>query len=458
MALLDVNSLETLAVDSGPMEINPVAFAIPIFLGAIVIEAWISRRKRDVEIASNPDAEKPETYYFFGTALSDITVGTVFQGIEVLFNLFTFGAYLWLYENFNLVDWGDAAWAKWTVAILGVDLLFYWWHRTSHVVNVFWAVHGVHHQSEDFNLAVALRQPAFEPLTWFLFYAPLALVGIDPMTYLGAYGLNRFYQFWIHTEVVNTLGPLEWILNTPSHHRVHHGVQEQYLDKNYGAILIIWDRLFASFEQEDERVIYGTTVPLRSFNPVYANFSIFSRIGRLMSVASSPLQWAWAPFAHPEWLPGTVDPDAHLPKREQSDKYRPEMSSAAVTYVATHGIALSAMLFIFLLYEPQWTVPQLFLGATVLVLSCVSFIGILERRIWAWPAECLRLAGLVATIYWLGNSRYDATLISMIAAATATGSLVGLLFYRLTGEGDKSPVRAANDDAASSGAHHQQHD
>jgi sterol desaturase/sphingolipid hydroxylase (fatty acid hydroxylase superfamily) len=437
--------MSLMAVNVGPaspMEINPVAFAIPIFLIAILVEAWISRRQRD-------RADEGEAYYFFGTALSDVTVGTVFQGVEVLFNILTFGAYVWLFDNFNLVDWGDASWAKWAVALLGVDLMFYWWHRASHVVNFLWAVHGVHHQSEDFNLAVALRQPLFEPITWFFFYAPLALLGIDPMTYLGAYAINRFYQFWIHTELVDKLGPLEWVLNTPSHHRVHHGVQEQYLDKNYGAILIIWDRLFASFEPEEERVIYGTTVPLRSYNPVWANFAIFARIGRLMRVASSPLQWAWAPFAHPAWLPGSDDPDAHLPKRQQSAKYRPKASPAAIAYVAAHFLALGGFMFIFLLRESQWSFPQLCLGASVIVSASMAFTGILEARIWAWPLEILRLLGLIAAIYWLGSTHYPVTLAGMATAAMAAGSLVGLLLFRARRGDDRSASTSAEEASSS---------
>jgi sterol desaturase/sphingolipid hydroxylase (fatty acid hydroxylase superfamily) len=406
---------------SGGLEINPVAYAIPIFLVAIILEAIVARRRRRKDGVTED--------YYFGTALSDLTVGTVFQGVDVLFQLITFSAYVWLFNNYNLVDWGETSWAKWTVAMLGVDLMFYWWHRASHVINFMWAVHGVHHQSEDFNLAVALRQPLFEPLTWFFFYAPLAFLGVDPLTYLAAYGINRFYQFWIHTELVDKLGPLEWVLNTPSHHRVHHGVQDQYLDKNYGAILIIWDFIFRSFEKEEERVIYGTTTPLRSYNPVWANFAIFARIGRLMREAKTPLAWVWAPFAHPAWLPGETDPDAHLPKRVDCDKYRPRSNSAAVTYVAIHFLVMGVFMFFFLLHEPKWSIPQLGLGAFAIVAASMAFCGIIERRPWAWPLEIIRLSAFVAALYWMGMSRYEPSLVTMVSAALALGSIVGLLIY-----------------------------
>src|SRR5690606_16935223 len=125
----------------------------------------------------------------------------------------------------------------------------------------------------------ARETPQSEPLARFVFSAVLARAGGSPLVYLVAYGVNRLYQFWIHTELVRTLpAPCEWVLNTPSHHRVHHGVQPQYLDKNFGAVLILWDRLFGTFEPEGERVKYGTTVPLRSYNPLWANLQHLARI------------------------------------------------------------------------------------------------------------------------------------------------------------------------------------
>ncbi len=397
-------------------ELNVAAYAVPVFLIAVVVEALLGRRR--------------EGYYYFGTAISDLGCGTVFQGVEVIFKLITLGAYAWIYEHFRLVDWAEGHWAPWVIAIVGVDFLFYWWHRASHVVNSLWAVHGVHHQSEDFNLAVALRQPLFEPLTWFLFFVPLAFLGVSPLVYLAAYGLNRFYQFWIHTELVDKLGPLEWILNTPSHHRVHHGVQEQYLDKNYGAILIIWDRIFGTYEREEERVVYGTTTPLASYNPVWANFAIFGRIGRLAGRARALGQKLWAPFAHPAWLPSEGDPDAEADKRMEVPKYRPEISGATMAYVGAHFLFLGVGLFFFVLLEFRWTIPQLCLGAAVAVISGLSFSGLVERRPWALPMELVRLAAMFAAWAWLGSDYFPAEAMRMAAVGGFILSVLGLALFR----------------------------
>ena len=156
-------------------------------------------------------------------------------------------------------------------------------------MNMFWAVHAVHHQSEDLNLAVALRQPAFEALTIIPFHLPLALIGVDPAVYVACYAIDLIYQFWIHTELVGKLGRLEKLLNTPSCHRVHHGINPKYLDKNFGGILVIWDRLFGTYQPEEELAVYGVTHALASYNPLWANLAPFRDIAALSIAAERPI-------------------------------------------------------------------------------------------------------------------------------------------------------------------------
>jgi Sterol desaturase len=152
-------------------------------------------------------------------------------------------------------------------AILGWDFIYYWNHRWMHTSRYMWAIHVVHHSSERYNLSTALRQPVADALGTFVPYGVLALFGIQPSLILQARGINLIYQYWIHTDTIRTLGPLESVFNTASHHRVHHGMNRQYLDRNHGSILIIWDRLFGTFEREDEPVVYGLTKNINTFNP-----------------------------------------------------------------------------------------------------------------------------------------------------------------------------------------------
>jgi sterol desaturase/sphingolipid hydroxylase (fatty acid hydroxylase superfamily) len=153
-------------------------------------------------------------------------------------------------------------------AVLGWDFIYYWNHRLMHESRFLWAIHVVHHSSERYNLSTALRQPVADAFGTFVPYSALSLCGLQPALIATARGVNLLYQFWIHTDTIGRLGPLEKVLNTPSHHRVHHGSNRQYLDRNHGSILILWDRLFGTFEPEGESVVYGLTKNINTFNPV----------------------------------------------------------------------------------------------------------------------------------------------------------------------------------------------
>jgi sterol desaturase/sphingolipid hydroxylase (fatty acid hydroxylase superfamily) len=199
-------------------------------------------------------------------------------------------------------------WVAWLVAVVGIDLCYYWDHRAGHQIRLLWASHVVHHSSERYNLSTALRQTWTGEYT-VLFFLPVALLGVPVELVLASWSINLLYQFWIHTEAIDKLwAPLEWVLNTPSHHRVHHGTQPQYLDRNYGGILIVWDRLFGSFEPEGERVRYGLTTNIATHNPLRVATHEYVALWRDLRTAGS---WrdrtgyllrgpGWAPAAEPE--------------------------------------------------------------------------------------------------------------------------------------------------------------
>ena len=163
------------------------------------------------------------------------------------------------------LDLGEG-WLGWTAAIVGWDFIYYWNHRFMHEVRALWAVHVVHHSSEHYNLSTALRQPVADVFGVFVPYGLLAGAGIRPRLISQARGINLLYQYWIHTDAIRRLGPAEEVLNTPSHHRVHHGSNSKYIDRNHGSILIVWDRLFGTFEREDETVVYGLTKNIKTYN------------------------------------------------------------------------------------------------------------------------------------------------------------------------------------------------
>jgi len=268
---------------------NLVLYSIPAFVVLVLLElAWTRK---------HPALRGYETRDTFAS----LSMGLINVGISAGAKFLSIPMFAVLYEH-RLVDVVAAlgVWS-WLVLLFAEDLCYYWFHRLHHEVRVLWAAHVNHHSSQYYNLSTALRQPLLTPFTGPLFWAPLAVVGFPPAMILTAQAVSLLYQFWLHTEAVDRLGPLEWIMNTPSHHRVHHGKNVPYLDKNHAGIFIIWDRLFGTFAREDEKVVYGLTTDIKTFNPLRIGFHEFAAIGR--DVARAPTIGAKLGylFAPPGW-------------------------------------------------------------------------------------------------------------------------------------------------------------
>ncbi len=247
-------------------------YAIPFFVLLLLVEAWLAYR------------EQKHLYEVRDTFSSlAMGIGNVLSGL--LTKALIFGAFTLLYR-FRIFDLPSSSWWVWVLAFFADDFSYYWFHRVSHHVNWFWASHVVHHSSQKYNLAAALRQTWTGNLTGsFIFWLWMPLVGFHPVIVLTLQSISLIYQFWIHTELIRRLpSPIEFIFNTPSHHRVHHGTDLKYLDKNHAGILIIWDRMFGTFRNEEERPVYGLTRNIGSFNPVIVAFKtwmeLFKKAGR----------------------------------------------------------------------------------------------------------------------------------------------------------------------------------
>lgn len=243
------------------------------------------------------------TWTLFGDSVTNFITLAFFIGLTVLFfGAFYLAAFYGAFQ-FALFDI-EINWVTVGICILLADLAYYWEHRFMHRVNLAWATHTVHHSSPFFNISVAYR---FGPLDAFwpvFFHLPLVLLGFHPVVVLFAEVMVQLYQTLLHTEAVKKLPrPIEWIMNTPSHHRVHHGSNAAYLDKNYAGIFIIWDRLFGTFEEEKEEVVYGLVTPIESVNPFVAFLHGFIRLGRDLLRAQGLKGKLGVIFAPPGWQP-----------------------------------------------------------------------------------------------------------------------------------------------------------
>jgi alkylglycerol monooxygenase len=220
--------------------------------------------------------------YRLNDSVASLSQGLLSQAVAVCTQLFQVGLYSLAFARLAVIHdpaFWRTAWG-WLVAIVLFDFCDYWLHRAGHEIAVFWAAHVVHHQSEDFNFSTALRQETMVPLLGWVFYVPMAILGVPPAQFLMAGLIVLLYQFWIHTEHVGKLGWFDRVFSSPSNHRVHHAVNPQYINKNYGGMLVIWDRMFGTFAEEEEPCVYGTQTPLASWDPVWAVASVYVNLAR----------------------------------------------------------------------------------------------------------------------------------------------------------------------------------
>lgn len=439
-----------------------IQLAIPFFFALIAIEllaSWLTRRR----------------VFRLSDSIADLSCGVLSQITGLFVKLGTLVAYAWVQLNWSAQHWGlgipywpmgnpfpasEAAllgfgisWPdllSWTVVFVLVDFLYYWNHRYGHEVNILWAGHVVHHSSEDYNLAVALRQSSFHSFFSWVFYMPLALMGVPWEMFLVTNGLNLIYQFWIHTRLIGRMGPLEWVMNTPSHHRVHHGVNPEYIDKNYAGVFIIWDRMFGTFEPEREEPVYGITTPLRTWDPIWANLHV---VTALIKDARQTHNWrdkVWVFFARPGWRPADVGPTEY-PKPVDKRTYRlfdVAVPAGVAAYALVH-FALTIVITLPLLTAAgklMWDSPaslwQLALGGSAWVVFSLFVIArLLELQPYAWVMENLRLmaaAAAAGTLYFLdGGQWYYAA--GAVAAAVSIAWL-GSMRNTFTGRQSSFPA------------------
>jgi sterol desaturase/sphingolipid hydroxylase (fatty acid hydroxylase superfamily) len=361
--------------------VDYIQLAIPVFFLLIGIELVLARvLERDS--------------YRLNDSVGDLACGVLQQLGGVFLKTALFAGYAALYSGYRQLEIPmDAAWA-WVACFVGHDFLYYWFHRFSHEVNAGWAAHVVHHQSEEYNLAVALRQGAFQPAVSWVFYLPLALFGFPPAMFLAVSAFDTLYQFWIHTRLIGRLGPLEWVLNTPSHHRVHHARNPRYVDRNHGGTLIVWDRLFGTFAQERDEPVYGITRPLASFNPLWANLHYWAEMWDVARRTRRPLDRLRVLWMRPGWRPPDLGGPLRPTEVDRASyvKFDVPLARSAKRYVLGQFVVLLLVTTLYLRQSDALPTAARLAGAALVVWSLSSLGGLLDRRPWAVPLEAARLA------------------------------------------------------------------
>jgi alkylglycerol monooxygenase len=382
-----------------------IVFASPVFFLLIAIEWWWSVRvARQPGSRANLLAGGPAVGYRFNDAVANLGLGMASQVVGLLTKGVMVTAYALVFDHISLFP-GPASAAFWqsvpgfVLALLLYDFCYYWLHRLGHEMGVLWAAHVVHHQSQTFNLSTALRQTSSGFLLSWVFYLPLAALGVPPAVFGAVALVDLLYQFWVHTEYVGKLGWFDRWFCSPSNHRVHHAVNERYLDKNYGGVLIIWDRLFGSFIEEDERCIYGTRAPLESWDPLWANLEVYAALWRDCVAAPRWRDKLLVWFKHPGWRPeGLAQSQPKPPFRmDEVRTFNPPMDAMQwAVSIVLYGLLLAAVV---VLLDASAYLPDATTAATSagVVAGLWALCAAMQGRIGA-PMAALVALSVLATL------------------------------------------------------------
>lgn len=402
-----------------PEAVNYIIYSIPVFFLLIGIEIFIDKLKKT-------------GYYRLNDAVTNINAGITEQVTGAFLKAFVVGIYAWLFNHYRLFTMPENA-LTWIILFIGVDFFYYWFHRMAHEVNVLWGGHVVHHQSEEYNLSVALRQGAFQKFGSFLFYLPLAFLGFNPVLFIVISQFQTLYQFWIHTKTIHKLpAPVEFIFNTPSHHRVHHGRNPKYIDKNHGGTLIIWDRMFGTFQKEEEEVVYGITKPLKTWNPLRAQLDFWKDLAldlRRTHKFSDKLKLLFLP---PGWLPAELGGPQFAPEitPATAEKFDTQIPVTLNYYVFVQFVFILGITSYFLFSFENFDVLTNVLFVALILISVTAAGLILEAGRNAFYVEILRIIGTVFFYFYLmQNGILTGNSVELVQYILIVFSLISLVIF-----------------------------
>jgi alkylglycerol monooxygenase len=364
------------------MHYQLLALAIPLFVVFMVLEFLVARKKK-------------LPYFNLHNSIANISIGVAERLLDVLVTGLFFSFSDFLQKNYGLFHIGNSV-LVWVLLLLCTDLIWYWYHRFAHEINLFWAVHIVHHQSEDFNYTVSARITVLQAVVRTAFWSILPLMGFPAQMITVMLLVHGLYPFFIHTQVIGKLGILEYILVTPSHHRVHHASNEKYLDKNYGDVFIIWDKLFGTFQKEEEQPVYGLTKPLKSYSFLWQHFHYFIELGIAMKQTKGFWNKVKVIFARPD----AVDPSV----RERAEQLLHVKKTETVVdkplnrYVVWQMAITVTVLFFFILMRQGLSLQSEIAIVSFIFLTLINCGAIMEQKRWIFYLEFARIIVLASAL------------------------------------------------------------
>lgn len=358
-----------------------VALSLPVFMMAIGLEYYLSERWK-------------KNFYSFTDTVTNMSIGVLDRLTSLIFAALFYFIYDFLHKHFAIFDLKTDFW-NYVILFFLVDFLWYWYHRSSHEINLFWAAHIVHHQSQEFNLTVGTRITIMQSFIRLMFWCALPIIGFPAPMIMGTLLVQGVYPFFIHTRLIKKLGFLEHILVTPSHHRVHHGNNEIYLDKNYGGILIIWDKLFGTFEEEKEEIVFGLTKQLESKSFIWQFFHFFIELGFAFYAAPGFKQKMNVLFGKPDQINPQVRIEMEkkfLTKTESTRSLNKTFSNYIIVQIGLIILVLMGVLYYYELLNLTYSI----LLSTLIIFTLMNCGAILEQNSWSFYWEYIRFINLIA--------------------------------------------------------------
>jgi alkylglycerol monooxygenase len=360
------------------------AYAVPLFLFFIALEYIYTKRKG-------------KNYYQFAETVANLNVGIAERLLDIFTIIPFYYFFDYIYTHYALFHFKIGPLAYIALFLL-TDFVWYWYHRLAHEINIFWAVHIVHHQSDDFNYSVSARITVFQSVVRCMFWAALPLMGFPPHIIAIFLLIHGIYPFFTHTQAIGKLGWLEYIIVTPSHHRVHHSSNPEYLDKNYGDMLIIWDKIFGTYTVEKEAPAYGLTKPLNSHSFLWQHFHYILELILAFGSAEGIKNKTTVLFGKPD----AIDPRYRLYLEKRLLNIRPSVptTNGMRVYISLQTTISMVLLFCLIYWIDSLSFVQAFLLSTFIIVSLINSGAILEQRNWIFYLEYLRMV-IILTGTWL---------------------------------------------------------
>jgi alkylglycerol monooxygenase len=388
------------------MKLNYIAFAVPFFAFFMLLEYYISKIKN-------------RKVHHINESVANLNVGIAERITDLLTTGTFFFIFTWLNTNFSIFSIESSA-TTWILLFLVTDLLWYWYHRFGHTVNLFWATHIVHHQSDDFNYTVAARITVFQAIARGLFWCVLPIIGFKAEMITVLLLIHGTYPFFTHTQLVGKLGWLEYIIVTPSHHRVHHSSNPEYLDKNYGDMLIVWDKIFGTYVEETTEPKYGLTKSLDSYSFLWQHFHYVLELMVAFRMAKTFRNKLKVIFGGPNDIDERI---RSLLERKFSKKAVDiQYSNKLLNAIMVKTIVTLVVLFFTILFSEYIAPSNLFLLAGFIILSVIVTGAMLEQKKWIFHLEFLR----ISIIGYVGVSVFSNPLLLFV---TGLLGIIGVLFY-----------------------------